>query len=118
MPFDFTPINIIMSAEESQKLSETDKMLLGEVDITPASGSTDNNMGEPSDSDNDKLNGTMGTSTLGDKKGNKIKSEEIKASQTALLPTYLLSHCTAHASYCCTTMSLLYSQCLVLLLDQ
>lgn len=93
MPFVFTPINVIMSTQEAHKLSEIDKMLLGEVEITTTTdGPVKVHKDEPSAPDGNGFNGAMGPDSMLDQKVNEIKSEDNKASRRALLPACL---CTA-----------------------
>jgi hypothetical protein len=68
--------NAAMSVKEEQ-LSDVDKMLLGEVEIPTGNGGTTTiNKGGPYDPEYYPFNGTMGTLTMVDKKGDPIKVEK------------------------------------------
>ncbi len=100
MSIGFKAINVSSNAVMSYKeeeLSDIDKMLLGEVKIPTGNGGTTTiNKGGPYDPEYYSFNGTMGTLTMVDKKGDPIKVEKVekaeknKASHQALPSVSLL----------------------------
>ncbi len=96
-----------MSYKEEQ-LRDIDKMLLGEVKIPTGNGRTTTiNKGGPYDPEYYSFNGTMGTLTMVDKKGDPIKVEKAEKNEAShqCLPSVsllfvLLPSCTP-LSFCC-----------------